>query len=283
MDLAQLLSQAAPFAAVFSLAALGEMLVERSGRINLGLEGLVYLAYGVAGLASPYTGSLAAAWAAAALAAAAVQIVYYLLVERLGLDQAVVGLSLVFLGIGLGDAVGVRAGGAIGPVLGSSARVAAEAASLLLLPLLLHLLLFRSWLGYVLRSAGEDEKAARFHGVPVGLVRLAALLAEALLAAAAAVLLLSLYGGGWKSGYALGVGWLSLGVVILGYWHPLGVAAASMMLGILYALRPLLPAYGLPNQLVNALPYVAVIAALTLVSLVYRRLGVRPPALVWSE
>ncbi len=278
-----LVEHAAPFAAVFALASLGEMIVERTGRVNLGLEGLLYLAYGVAGYVSPTTGSLAAALAAAALAAALVQLLFYILVERLGVDQSVAGLSIVFLGIGLGDAIGVQAEGAVGPSLGGAAAVAAEVLAVAAVPLILYIVMYRSWIGYVLRSAGENEEAARFHGVPVGLVRLAALLAEAVLVAAAALLLLSLYGGVWRPGYALGFGWLSLGLVILGYWHPFGVAAASFLLSLLYAARPLLPSYGLPTQLVNALPYLAVIAALAAASVVYRRLGIRPPALVWRE
>ena len=283
MPLVSLLLQAAPVASVLGLAALGEALVERSGRVNLGLEGMLYLAYGVAGYAAVATGSLAAALAASAAAAAVMALVFYVLVELLHVDQIVVGLSLVFIGVGLGDVAGKMSQGMVGPSLSGAAAAASELLALAVLPLLLHLLLYRSSLGYRLRACGENEAAARFLGVPVERLRLAALLAEALLTAAAGVLLLSLHGGVWRPGYSLGWGWLALGAVIVGYWTPLGAAAASAAIGLLMAVRPLLPAHGVPVEVANIAPYAVVVAVLAAAGVVYRRLGVTPPALIWRE
>ena len=286
VELASLLLQALPDAAVIGLAALGELLVERAGRINLGLEGLLHFGYGAAAAAAVATGSLAAGYLAAAAAAGLLVLVYFLAVELLGVDQVVVGLSLVFLGMGLGDIAGLTTGGVAGPALAPREADLVDAAALAAATAVLYLLLYRDWRGYALRSLGEDEKAARSLGVEPRRYRLAALAGEALLAAAAATLFLAVNStGAWRSGRITGYGWLALGMVILGYWHPLGVAAASLLLGLLLSSRSLLPTLLPPNPVLtiaaDAAPYLAVILALAAASWLYERRGVKPPASIW--
>ena len=283
-QLLPLIEQAVPLASILALQALGELLVERSGRINLGLEGMLYISYSSAALAGVATGSLAASLLAAVLAAATLALTYLLLVEAMSVDQAVVGLSLVFIGIGVGDALGSRSEGLLGPGLSFAQAHTLEALALLGLPLLLYLLLYRSWIGYAIRSTGEDERAARALGVPVRLVRVSTLAAQALLVGLAGFYFYAYYSNAaWRAGRPLGLGWLALGMVILGYWHPLGVAVASLLLGLLYSIRPLLPRLGIPNTLADATPYMVVVAALALISWLYRRTGHRPPAAVWRD
>jgi len=71
--------------------------------------------------------------------------------------------------------------------------------------------------------------------------------------------------------------------VILGYWHPLGIVAASYLVGLLYAMRPLLETIGIPSALADVVPYIVVIAALALISALYERMHVKPPSAIWSR
>lgn len=284
VNTAALLAQGAPEAGVLALGALGELVLERAGLINLGLEGMLYLGSAVAAYVAVSTGSLAAGFAAAAAAGALMAVIYLLLVIGLKADQAVTGLALVFLGIGLGDAVGVATQGAPAPMLSGASRDALLALVLVALPVLLHVFLYRSWMGYALRGLGEDEKAARMLGVNVTALRVAAALLAGMAAGAAGALFLAGPSGGrWSAGRAIGWGWLSLGTVILGYWHPLGIAVAAYLLGVLYAARPLLEGLGIHPALAEATPYIVVVIALTIISWVYERAGVRPPAAVWRR
>ncbi len=287
LDLAALLGQAVIPAAVLGLAALGELLVERSGRINLGLEGMLHISYGAAAAVSIATGSMAVGFLAGLAAALLLAAIYFFTVEVLGVNQAVIGLSLVFLGSGVGVILGNLGGGAAGPALGiTTARVVA-AVLLVATTLGLYLFLQRSWVGYVVRSLGENEKAASMMGVDVRIVRAAMLALQAVLVAAAASLFLYGYTSGrWTAGRITGQGWLALGMVILGFWHPLGVAIASYLLGLLYSVQSLLPSLLPPGAvyavLVDAAPYIAVIAAMAIASIIYRKTGHRPPASIWQ-
>lgn len=287
INLAPLLLQAVIPAAVLGLAALGELLLERSGRVNLGLEGMMHIAYGSAAAASISTGSPLAGFLAGFAAAGLLALIYYLAVEMLGIGQVVVGLALVFLGTGLGVVLGNMTGGAAGPALPIEDAQLAALALLALAAAGLYAFLYRSWLGYMVRSLGENEAAARILGVNPRRVRAAVLALQALLTAAAATLFLVGYTSGrWSAGRITGQGWLALGMVILGYWHPIGVAVASYLLGLLYSMQSLLPTLLPPGALysitADAAPYIAVIAALAAVSWLYRRTGHRPPASIWQ-
>ncbi|MET1128327.1 MAG: hypothetical protein ABWW70_03315 [Thermoproteota archaeon] len=284
MQVAEYLAQLLPWAAAVAAAALGEVLVERSGKVNLGLEGIFYLSSAAAAYAAYAAGSTAAGFAAAAASGAAVALLFAALVVLLGLDQIVVGLSLVFLGVGLGDVVGARLAGAAAPSLPRGQELALAAVVLTVLPAAAYVLLYRHWWGYFLRAAGEDEDAARFMGVPVAAVRVLACAAEGVLAGlAGAYFMLGPANGRWSAGRALGWGWIALGMVILGYWHPLGASAAAVLYAALYVSTPALQELGVPAPLADSTPYVAVVASLAVASWLYEKLGVKPPASIWRR
>lgn len=284
VDVVALLLQGAPEATVLALAALGELVLERTGLINLGLEGMLYFGSALAAYVAVSTGSLAAGFVAGILAGILLALVYALLVIGLKADQAVTGLALVFLGIGLGDVIGSATKGVLAPALSPLGEDAAMALVMLAFPLLLYIILYRSWRGYALRSLGENEEAARMLGVDVTKMRIIALIvAGAAAGAAGAFFLAGPSNGRWSAGRAIGWGWLSLGTVILGYWHPVGVVAAAYLLGILYAVTPLLQEIGVHAAVADAVPYIVVVAALTVISWIYERAGVRPPAAVWRR
>ncbi len=274
------------YAAPLILAGIGELLVERTGLVNLGVEGMVALGAAVAVLAGIATGDWVAAYIAAGLATMALSIAYYFFTVVIGAEQIVVGLALFFAGLGAAELIGSHTGGApASPAPRLALGLDPVAVASLLLPFATWLVLYRTWAGYALRSVGESAETARALGVRVEKMRLYALLAQGFLSGVAgAQIVLSVFYARWYSGVTTGWGWLALGGVVLGYWHPLGVLAASLFTGFLFAVaQPLLAASGAPAALAAAAPYLAVLVALAVASLLARRLGVSPPASVWRE
>ena len=285
VEVAPLLLAALANATPLLLAALGETLVERTGRVNLGVEGMMAVGAAAAVLAGVYTGSPWAALLVGALAGAALSLVYVASVVLLGADQIVVGLILVFAGLGLADLLGLATHGAPSPPL-PRLLGPVDAVQILALALALaaYYLLYRTWLGVELRAIGESEKAAAERGLRVARLRASAVLAGGLLAGlAGAYMALALHYGRWYTGLTAGWGWIAVGLVILGYWHPLGVALASILTGALFAARPLLPGLGVPAEISDAVPYLAVLAALATAAKLAPRLGVTPPASLWRS
>ncbi len=283
LDILQILYQSLPWATTLSLIALGEMMLERSGLVNLGLEGMLYLSASLAALFSLYYGSPYYGMIGGILGGVLLAIVYIATVIFLKADQIVVGLTIVFLGVGLGDLMGNIIGGLLAPSFTRiSTRLTFPLFSLLVIPSMLYYILYRSWFGYAIRAVGEDTHKSHALGIPVTKIRvLMALIGGVLSGIAGSYFILGPLAGRWTAGRTLGWGWIALGIVILGYWHPLGIVVASIILSLLYTYRPLLQAWGIPAAFSDAVPYIAVILSLIIVSWIYNRLGVKPPAAVW--
>lgn len=284
------------------LAALGETLAEKSGVINVGLEGMM-LAGALAGFAAafgthnPWAGAGAAVLAGVALAA-----LFAALSVGLGADQVVVGTAVNILALGL-TGVFFRAL----PQLNGATAAAFLPLSLSFLhpahgatpglPALLLSALFEQnalggialalvplvWLGLNktrwglrLRATGEYPQAADGAGVPVGRVRVAATLAGGALAGLAGAYLSLGYTVGFGEAMTAGRGFIALAVVILGRWNPFGVAAAALLFGLASALQFQFQATStrFPYQFFLALPYLLTLLAL----LGRRRRGAAAPA-----
>lgn len=291
---AHLLEVGVALAVPLLLASLGEIMAEKSGVINVGIEGMV-LAGALAGFAgsfvahSPWAGALAAAGAGVALAA-----LLALLSVRYGSDQVVVGTAINILALGLTgvfaralfpDATAGAAPFAAAPILGLShlpfigtalfSQNALGYLAWLLVPLC-WFFLFRTRPGLRLRAAGEYPEAAEGAGVHVGRVRTLATLWGGGLAGLAGAYLSIGYTNGFVENMSGGRGFIALAVVILGRWNPLGAAVAALLFGLASALQYQFQAttVRVPHQLLLALPYLLTLAALLLRS----RLKSSPPA-----
>ncbi len=267
------------------LASLGEMMVERAGRVNLGVEGLMAAGAAVSVYVGVKTGSPLAGVVAASLMGALLSLVYVFMVLLVGADQIVVGLTLVFMGIGVSELIGSMTGGAPGPRIPA---IANQVNPLMVLAILITVLywfiLSQTWIGVELKALGESDKLAADRGLRVLKLRSTTLLLAGILAGiAGAYMSLSLHYGRWYSGITAGWGWIAIGVVILGYWHPIGVALASYLVGVLFASRTLLASLGLHPAIADAMPYVLVIVILGVVVKLSERLGISPPSLVWRR
>lgn len=280
----------------FVLAALGELLLERSGLLNVGIEGMMAVGAAVGFLGAWASGgSYAAGVAAAMLSGSALTLVLAGYAVGLRGQQISVGLGLLVLGLGLASllyraVLGVQFASpriavlppvpipGLGqlPVLGEVlfSHDLLTYAAFLLVPLL-HWLLSSTPFGLRLRACGENPRAADSLGVNVAAYRYAAAAIGGMLIGLAGAYLPLVLTGGYSDGMTGGRGWIALMLVILGKWIPWRIAAGALLFAYVEALqfRLALTAEWIPSQLLLAMPYV--LAILVLVR-VYR--GAAAPA-----
>jgi simple sugar transport system permease protein len=247
-------------------AALGGVLSERSGVINIGLEGIMiagaFTSVAVSGATgSPVAGALAGIAAGALLAA-----VLAFGATRLGVDQIVAGTGLN---------IAALASAAFGIVLvyhqpGASREVPGfgRSGELTLIALafamavLLHIVLQRTPWGLHVRACGEDPSAAEAAGIDALRTRFIAVVTGGAIASLGGVYLslaeLDLYSDGMTAGR----GFIALAAVIFGRWTPLGATGAALFFGFFSALQFALQRTGVPSELMQALPYAAAVVAL---------------------
>lgn len=267
-----------------ALAALGETVTERSGVINIGLEGsLIAGALGGA-LGALAFGSAVPGVVAGGVAGMVVAAVFAAFAVGLGTDQIITGTAVTLGGLGFTGAIYQARFGATGtaltlptlpaapvpllsdiPIVGSALFDQAPTAYLayLLAPALWWFLYRTSW-GLELRAVGEEPDAAQAAGVRVRRVRVVATLFGGLLAGLAGAHLALAHAGTFSENMSAGRGFIAIAVVVLGRWDPLWVLAAALFFGGASALQFLLQTLGLdlPYQLFLAFPYLVTLAAL---------------------
>ncbi len=283
-DLVLFLEAAVRLGIPLALAALGETVSERSGVINIGLEGSI-----IAGALGGALGALAfeSAGMGVLIGAAAgmlVGAVFAVFAIGIGVDQIITGTAVTLGGLGMTGAIYQARFGATGaelslptlhplpvplleriPVLGPPLFDQAPTAYLayLLAPLLWYWL-YRTPAGLELRAVGEAPDAARAAGVRVLHVRFLATLFGGALAGIAGAHLVLAHTGTFAENMSAGKGFIAIAVVVLGRWNPVLVLFAALFFGAASALQFFLQALGLdlPYQLFLALPYLLTLAAL---------------------
>jgi simple sugar transport system permease protein len=266
------------------LAALGELIVEESGIINVGIEGAMLAGAFFALAATYFSGSIALGLGAGMASAVALDAIFAVLVVNLATNQVVTGTALNILALGVTGVFYRKMFGETGqafmvtPVakiaLGPLARIpvlgpvlfdqnALVYFTLILIPIFWYVI-SRTRYGLRLRAAGERPEAADALGLGVFRIRWQALLVAGALTGLAGAYLTLAYANTFVENISAGRGFVALSVVILGRWNPWGLAAASVLFGAAMALQFGLQALGtvVPYQLFLALPY-----ALTLVVL----------------
>lgn len=264
-------------------AALGETIVERSGVINIALEGSIIcgaLGGAVAsGSAEPWT-----ALAVAGICGAAISIVFALFVVVLRSDQIITGTAITLLGLGLtgtlyrqifgpaGAALTIRTMHATPipllsgiPVIGRAffSQPAATYLIYVLLPAMTWWM-YKTHSGLGLRAVGENPEAAIAAGIRASRVQFTAILFGGLMGGLAGGFLVIAQAGTFSEGLSAGRGFIAIAIVVLGRWKPVGVATAALVFGATTALQYLFQTMGwdLPYQLFLALPYVLTLLAL---------------------
>jgi simple sugar transport system permease protein len=260
---AEVLTVAAPLL----WAAVAELLGQRSGVLNIGIEGLMLIGCLSAALAAPVVGP----WPAVLVAAGVTLLANLLLglVIVAGADQVVAGTGVVLAGMGLTGAIfrHVQARGFSGALLPTLPWGPLELGALMAAGVLAWVLA-STRAGLVVRACGESPEAVAAAGISPVRVRLAVLaVAGALVGVAGATLVLRA-SGSFVEGMTAGRGFLALALVMLGRWRPWLVAAGTLLLGAAIALQFHLQGLGLagvPYHLLLALPYLLTLVVLAVV------------------
>lgn len=282
---------------VLVLGALGEVLAERVGVFNLGLEGLLALGgvsaiIAVAHGASPWVGLLAAIGAGALGG-----MVFAGAVVGLRANQTLCGLALTITGGGLASVFGKAYSGQPAramfegwtvpllsdlPLVGRAIFTQSTLVYLIwiVLPLALHALLFRTRHGINLRAVGENPAAADAAGVPVVALRFAYVVAGAAFAGAAGGYLTLAFVPSWSDGITGGRGWIAVALVIFGGFRPLNVTMGAFLFGVITALGFVGQArnWPIPSAFLSMRPYVATVLFMIVPALAAGRFGRRSAA-----
>jgi general nucleoside transport system permease protein len=279
----------------FLFVSLGECLTEKSGRVNLGLEGTLVMGamvgFGAAYLSgSPWSGVLAAGLVGLALGA-----LHGWLCGRPRVNDIAVGIALMLLGVGLAFFLGkplIKPVAPKLPALGladfSSLPAVRSAFQVNVLFLLgaalafgLRVLLHRTRWGLILRTVGESADAARALGYPVARVRLLATMAGGFLAGVGGSFLSLYYPGSWNEGLSSGQGLMAVALVIFARWDPVRCLWASLMFGGASALGPALQSVGVTSgyYLFGAAPYLLTLVVMIATSSATRTLAGQPAEL----
>lgn len=276
------------------LAALGELVAERAGCVNLGVEGMM-MAGAVSGFAAAHaTGDFALAFAVAALAGAALSMVYGVLVLALHVNQYAAGLSLTILGGGASafwgqgwQGLNMRGLGALEvpllsglPLIGAAfARLDAVVHLTLASALALALVLSRTRAGLVLRAVGENHDSAHALGIPVVGVRLMAVAFGGAMAGMGGAYLSCVMTPLWIEGMTAGRGWIAVALVVFAAWRPGRVVMGAWLFGLVGVMQIHGQGLGLavPSQLLAMLPYLVTILVLVLISRDVTRIRLAAP------
>ncbi len=282
-SLALLLAATLNAGTVVALAALGLLINERAGVLNLGAEGMMLVA-AIAGYATcVHTGSDVLAFGAGALAGAAMAALFGVLVIWLNTNQYASGLALSLFGVGLSAFVGIRYTQLrlperahfdvpllsdlpfVGPAFFKHHPLVYGAVAL---GIGLSWFLMRSRAGLVLRAVGESPESAHALGYAVRPIRLLAVVAGGALCGLAGAYISLVYTPMWVEGMVAGRGWIALALTTFATWRPARALAGAYLFGGVTMLQFHLQGQGvqIPSQLLTMLPYLSTIVVLALIS-----------------
>jgi general nucleoside transport system permease protein len=264
----------------YLFVSLGETLTERSGRVNLGLEGTLVMGAMTAFAISYHTGSPWLGVLAAGVAGTALGVLHALICNLPRVNDIAVGIALFVFGTGLAFYLGIPYIQPRAPMLPAislgewshspAVQSALEVSPLFFIGMVLAFAMhwgFRNtrW-GLILRMAGDSADAARALGRSVNVIRLVATSAGGFLSGVGGAFLSLYYPGNWNEGLSSGQGLMAVALVIFARWQPIRCFWASLLFGGASAVGPALQLVGVTQGyfLFNAAPYV-----LTLLLLVY--------------
>lgn len=264
------------------IAAIGELVVERAGVLNLGVEGMMIMGAATGVAVAIVTGSSLLGVMAAIGAGMVLSALFALLTLGLAANQYASGLALTIFGLGLSGVVGAPFIGiqregigrievpllselpVIGPILfrqdpfvyGSFLLVTAVA-----------WFLWRTKPGLILRACGENPVSAHALGYPVLRIRLYAVLFGGACAGLAGAYLSLVLTPFWTTGMTAGRGWIALAIVVFASWLPVRAMLGAYLFGglIILQLHAQTAGVAVPSQVLAALPYLITIVALTLI------------------
>jgi general nucleoside transport system permease protein len=264
-------------------AALGELITEKSGVLNLGIEGMMLCGAITGFIAASATHNIWIGVAAGMMAGAALAAIFAVVTVTLLANQVAAGLALAIFGTGLSSFLGKGYTGT-SLVLEPSSVMAAVNQIPVVGPLLtqLHPLVYLSWLlfaavnyflyktkaGLILRAVGESPASAHAIGYPVARIRYLATIFGGAMSGIAGAYLATVYTPLWTEGMTAGRGWIALALVVFGTWRPARVLFGAYLFGGVTTAQLFAQGAGIPvpPELMSSLPYLATIVVLVLIT-----------------
>ncbi len=260
------------------LGTLGEIITERAGILNLGVEGMMAVGAVTAFITTFSTGSIVLGVIVAILTGIAVSLLHAFMSVTLKSNQVVSGLALVMFGLG---ASGLWGKGFIGtplPVRVSFVKIPVVYkipylgdmffnqdpffyVAVLMGIVLWFIVVYTKW-GIVLRSVGENPAASETQGIRVGLVQYIAVMVGGAFAGLAGAHLSLSYSASWAEGMTGGRGWIVIALTIFAKWNPIRAYYGAFLFGGIFVLQYLLQPLGIPPNILGMLPYVITLIVL---------------------
>ncbi len=271
------------------LAALGELVVERSGVLNLGVEGMMIIG-AICGFAvavetgNPFLGILGGA-----LGGAAISVIFGFLTQILLSNHVATGLGLTMFGLGLAALIGQGYAGIKPPKFPameipwfSQTPVTID----YMIPVSLALVAAVAWYlkrtkgGLVLRAVGEDHDAAHALGYKVIRIRILAIMFGGAMAGVGGAYLSLIRVPQWTEGMTAGAGWIALAIVVFASWKPWRLLVGAYLFGGLTIMQLNLQALGVPiqSQYLSMVPFLVTILVLVIISSDRRKAVANAPA-----
>lgn len=277
------------------LAAAGELVTEKSGVLNLGVEGMMIVG-AVVGFGAEYdSGSAVVGFAAAAAGGALLAALFGVLTLFFLANQVATGLALTIFGLGLSALIGTAYIGkplphlpqldipgvsdlpVIGPLIfGQDAVVYLSVA----VTIAIGWFLSGTRAGLVLRSVGENHEAAHALGYPVRRIRFLAVLFGGAMSGLGGAYLSLAYTPFWSQGMTAGRGWIALALVVFATWKPLRLLLGAYLFGLFSIAQLHAQGFAVPiaPEFLSMLPYLATILVLVVISRDAKRIRLNAPA-----
>ena len=272
------------------LAALGELVTEKSGVLNLGVEGMMLIGAVAGFIVTVVTGNIYLGLLIASVSGIAIALIHAVLTITIGANQVATGLALTIFASGLSAFVGADYVGKtitglqpLGiPILKSISLLNQDIVvySSIILVILVWWFLRKTRLGLMLRSVGESPEAADALGLPVVKVRYFAVLFGGAMAGLAGGYLSLAYTPLWAENMTAGRGWIAIALVVFATWKPIRILYGAYLFGGVSAIQLIVQGLGvdISPYLLSALPYLATILVLVIISRDATRIQLVAPA-----
>jgi len=265
------------------LGTIGEVICERSGNLNLGVEGVMAIGAVTAFIVTFYTNSPWLGLCAAILAGMLISIVHAFASITLQANQVVSGLALTMLGLGISGLVGKPYVGKplavkmntwpvpvlsdipfIGPIFFDQSPYFYMAVALAIGA---WFVFHHTTIGIKVRSTGENPKATETHGINVSLIRYGCVLIGGGFSGMAGAHLSTSYSKSWIEGMTAGRGWIVIALPIFALWSPMRALVGAFLFGGIFVLQYLLQPLGISPSFLAMLPYIGTLLVLLLIGL----------------
>ena len=257
-------------------AGIGELVTEKSGVLNLGLEGLMLMGAVSGFIVLVLTGNYFFSFFASIISGMVLSLIFAFFVLNLLTNQIATGLALTIFGIGLSAMLGKKFSGT--PIDGLSPYYFIIGSFLLVI--FVHHILYKTRIGLIVRSVGENHHSSFALGYDVIKTRYLTIMFGGVMSSLAGFYISICYAPMWQEGMTAGRGWIALALVVFATWKPYRLLVGAYIFGGVAIMQMNLQAFGvkLPGQIFTMMPYLATLIVLVFISSNKLRLKLSAPS-----